>query len=220
MNPEAVLQPQDAAGDTPMMRQYRALKAKHPQDILFFRLGDFYEMFEEDAKEASRLLGLTLTSRAKGDGAVPMAGVPAHAAEAYLRRLLAAGRRVAICEQTDDRAGGMMRREVVRVVTPGTVTEEGMLQAKVNTWLAAAHPGPGGVMGLAWADCSTGEFRVAELADYARTRDFPIHGRAGLASGYRLQALLAGPCRRHSTASWPTASRPIWLRPTARSCNG
>jgi DNA mismatch repair protein MutS len=154
-----------------MMKQYRALKAKHPGDILFFRLGDFYEMFEEDAKEASRLLGLTLTSRAKGDGAVPMAGVPAHAAEGYLRRLLAAGRRVALCEQTDDGAGGMMRREVVRVVTPGTVTEEGMLQAKLNTWLAAAHPGPGDTMGLAWADCSTGEFRLAELPS-AEAGDF------------------------------------------------
>ena len=116
--------------DTPMMRQYRALKAKHPGDLLFFRLGDFYEMFGEDAREASRLLGLTLTSRSKGDEAVPMCGVPAHAAEAYLKKLLALGKRVAIAEQTDDGAEGMMRRDVVRVVTPGTVTEEGMLSER------------------------------------------------------------------------------------------
>ena len=85
----------DAGGLTPMMRQYRELKARHPREILFFRLGDFYEMFEEDAKTASRVLGLTLTSRAKGEGKIPMAGIPAHAAEAYLRRLLTAGHRVA-----------------------------------------------------------------------------------------------------------------------------
>ncbi len=148
-----------------MMRQYRELKARHPKDILFFRLGDFYEMFEEDAKTASRVLGLTLTSRSKGEGSIPMAGIPAHASETYLRRLLAAGHRVAICEQLEDPAAtkGMLQRGVVRIVTPGTVFEEGMLEARRNTWLAAVHV-EDAVAGLAWADCSTGEFRVTEVS--------------------------------------------------------
>jgi DNA mismatch repair protein MutS len=155
-----------------MMAQYQAIKDQNPDCLLFFRLGDFYELFGEDAKEASRLLGITLTARTSGAGrsvSVPMAGVPYHAASAYIQRLLKAGRKVAVCEQMEDaaQAKGMVRRELVRVHTPGTALEDGYLDLRSNNYLAALWPGKRG-FGLAWADNSTGEFVVQELpADLA-----------------------------------------------------
>ena len=148
---------------TPMFRQYRAAKARQPDAILFFRMGDFYEMFYEDARIASQVLGIALTSRSKGENYVPMAGIPYHAADTYLRRLIRAGYKVAICEQVQDpkEAKGLVARDIVRVVTPGTLTEESMLEARAQNYLAAVLPGESR-MGLAWVDLSTGEFWVAE----------------------------------------------------------
>ena len=122
---------------TPMMQQYRTIKERHKDCLLFFRLGDFYEMFYEDAKTASRVLGITLTSRSKGDKAVPMAGVPHHAASAYINKLIKAGYKVAICEQMEDPKSasggkGVVERDIVRVLTPGTLTDENLLEERVN----------------------------------------------------------------------------------------
>ncbi|WXJ94808.1 DNA mismatch repair protein MutS [Neomoorella carbonis] len=144
---------------TPMMEQYRQIKSQYPDSILFFRLGDFYEMFYEDAEVVSRELDLVLTSRG-GKEAAPMCGVPYHAADSYLARLIAKGYKVAICEQMEDprQAKGLVRREVIRVVTPGTIIDEKALPAKGNNYLAAIV-GEGGSFGLAWADASTGEFQ-------------------------------------------------------------
>ena len=156
---------------TPLIQQYLDIKAKHPDSLLFFRVGDFYEMFFEDAEEGSGLLGLTLTSRNNGSARdVPLAGVPAKAASQYVARLLRAGRRVAICEQVEDpaEADGIVRREVVEVITPGTVLEDALLTADRNNWVAAlAGADP---VGIAALDLSTGEFELwacprAELPD-------------------------------------------------------
>ncbi len=150
---------------TPARRQYLDMKAQHPDAILWFRMGDFYEMFDEDAKVAAQALHITLTGRPFGkDGRVPMAGVPYHAAHSYLARLLRQGFRVAICEQTSEAGRGLVDRAVVRVVTPGTVAEPAMLPAKENSYLAALCPGPAGY-GLAYVDVTTGEFAVTEFAD-------------------------------------------------------
>ena len=127
---------------TPVMRQFHAAKAAHPDAILFFRLGDFYEMFHEDAVVAARALDLTLTSRNKGaKDEIPMAGVPWHAAAGYVARLLALGHKVAICEQMADPAKtrGIVPREVVRVITPGLVTDGDQLDGRANHWLVAIH---------------------------------------------------------------------------------
>src|SRR5213592_570787 len=141
------------------MQQYRDIKARHPQTILFFRMGDFYEMFEDDAKLASRELGLTLTSRNNGGAAeVPLAGVPVKAATEYLRRLIAKGHRVAICEQIEDPklAKGVVRRAVVETVTPGTVLTDDWLVRNRNNYVVAVDP-RGTVAGLATLDITTGE---------------------------------------------------------------
>jgi DNA mismatch repair protein MutS len=150
---------------SPVMRQYARAKAENPDALLFFRMGDFYELFFDDAKEASRLLEITLTAR--GDG-IPMAGVPVRAAHTYLRRLTAMGRRIAVCEQMEDPkfAKGIVERAVVRVVTPGTLTDEGDLDGGRNNYLLAVLPGRD-VVGLAWVDVSTGEFAVADVAPAA-----------------------------------------------------
>ena len=150
--------------DTPVMQQYARAKRAHPDCMVFFRLGDFYELFYDDAKEAARLLGLTLTTRTK-DPPIPMAGVPVRAVDLYLRRLLKQGKRVAVCEQMQEpsAAKGIVDREVVRVVTAGTLTEDAVLDAGRNNFLAAAALGRDGAAGLAWVDLSTGEFLVEEL---------------------------------------------------------
>ncbi len=152
--------------DTPLMQQYREIKARHPDTILFFRMGDFYEMFEDDARLAARELGLTLTSRNNGGAAeVPLAGVPVKAGAEYLRRLVGLGHRVAICEQVEDPklAKGIVRREVVETVTPGSVLAEDWLEHNRNNFLLAVDPrtSPVGVAGL---DLTTGELLLETVA--------------------------------------------------------
>ncbi len=160
---------------TPMMRQYLEIKAANPDCLLFYRMGDFYELFFEDAEAASRALGITLTVRGKHVGRdIPMCGVPLHTADEYLQRLIAGGFRVAVCEQLEDPAearkrGGksVVKRDVVRLVTPGTLTEERLLDSSRNNFLAALGRVKGGAedeLSLAWADISTGEFRLLGLA--------------------------------------------------------
>src|SRR5690554_6010394 len=124
------------------MKQFFANKAEHPDELLFFRMGDFYELFYDDARKAAALLDITLTQRGNSAGApIPMAGVPYHAAEGYLARLLKAGESVAICEQTGDPVAskGLVERKVVRIVTPGTVTDEGLLEDRREQLLLAIH---------------------------------------------------------------------------------
>jgi DNA mismatch repair protein MutS len=144
-----------------MMQQYRDAKARHPGMVLLFRMGDFFETFEEDAELVSRVLGLTLTSR---DGNIPMAGVPAKSVELYLRKLLHAGHRVAVCDQVEDAAlaKGLVKREVTRVVTPGTVIEDELLDAGRPNHLVALYSGRG-CFGLAWVEATTGEFQAADV---------------------------------------------------------
>ena len=146
---------------TPMMQQYLDIKAQNPDSILFFRLGDFYEMFNEDAKLVSKELDLTLTTRDRNkppEERTPMCGVPYHSAEAYIARLIAKGYKVAICEQTEDpaQAKGLVDREIIRVVTPGTLIEENMLEEGRNNFLASLYVGVQGT-GLCFGDISTGE---------------------------------------------------------------
>lgn len=149
----------DVATLTPMMKQYLEVKAQYPGALLFFRLGDFYELFFEDAVKASELLQITLTSRAKGLDRVPMAGVPHHAAKRYIARLIEAGQKVAICEQLEPPGKGIVKREVVRVVTPGMVLDDDVLEARENNFLAALAPADGDdPWGAALLDASTGEF--------------------------------------------------------------
>src|SRR5215470_659 len=153
---------------TPLMQQYHAIKARYPHALLLFRLGDFYELFYEDAMIASRELQITLTSRNREKGQpIPMCGVPYHAAEGYLARLIRAGFKVAICDQMEQPGPGkkLVRREVVRVVTPGTATDVGVLDIRENNFLAAVarHPS-GSPIGLALVDLSTGEFQATEFS--------------------------------------------------------
>ena len=151
-----------------MVRQYRAIKAHHPDAILFYRMGDFYEMFFEDAERAAPLLQVALTARrpGKGQDPIPMCGVPHHAADTYIARLLKAGCSVAICEQVEDPklAKGLVKRDVVRVVTPGTVLAAGMLETPTNNFLAAVYVSDGRA-GVAFIDISTGDFIATELSD-------------------------------------------------------
>jgi len=158
----------DLARHTPLMRQYFAAKAEYPQTLLFFRMGDFYELFYDDARKVARLLDITLTQRGESAGApIPMAGVPWHAAESYLAKLVRAGESVAICEQIGDPNGkGPMERKVVRVVTPGTVTDEALLPERRDNLLLAIARGWDGY-GLAWADLASGRFVLSEVPDDA-----------------------------------------------------
>jgi DNA mismatch repair protein MutS len=164
-----MLSPSEPAGATPAMRQYFEAKRQYRDAIVFFRMGDFYEMFYEDALTAARALELTLTSRSKdaSGGAIPMCGIPYHAADGYIARLVRKGFRVAVCEQTEDpkKAKGLVRREVVRVVSPGTLTDAGYLDAREPAFLvgiAPIQPGPG--YGVALLDLSTGEFSATEYS--------------------------------------------------------
>ncbi|TNJ35115.1 DNA mismatch repair protein MutS [Arenimonas terrae] len=155
----------DQAQHTPLMKQFFAAKAEYPDILLFFRMGDFYELFYDDARKAARLLDITLTQRGASAGApIPMAGVPVHAMEGYLARLVALGESVAICEQIGDPAlaKGLVERKVVRIVTPGTVTDEALLQERRDTLLMAVSRGRGS-FGLAWADLAGGRFLVSEV---------------------------------------------------------
>jgi DNA mismatch repair protein MutS len=147
---------------TPMMQQYQEAKERHPGMLLLFRMGDFYELFNADAEVASRVLGLTLTSR---DKTIPMAGFPHHALDTHLRKLLHAGHRVAICDQVEDPAvaKGLVRREVTRVVTPGTLTEDNLLDPRRANHLASIHL-QGTQLGVAWLELSAGQFQAADIS--------------------------------------------------------
>src|SRR5437762_7193786 len=165
-----------AARPSPMMEQYIEIKAANPDCLLFYRMGDFYELFFEDAEIASRALGIVLTKRGKHLGRdIPMCGVPVIRSDEYLHRLIAQGHRVAVCEQTEDPAeakkrGGksVVRRDVIRLVTPGTLTEDSLLDANRNNYLMAiartraSAEADASRFALAWIDISTGEFRIAE----------------------------------------------------------
>ena len=191
------------AGHTPLIEQYLEVKSRHPDALLFFRVGDFYEMFFEDAKEGSGLLGLTLTSRNNGGMAdVPLAGVPVKAADEYVSRLLRAGRRVAICEQLEDpaQADGIVHRDVVEVITPGTVLEDALLRAKRNNYVVAlAGCGP---YGLAAIDLSTGEFELRHVSDTDALAD--ELGRLEPAE------IVAQEGREPLTGPWLVTRRPAW----------
>ena len=158
-------------GVTPMMAQYLEIKQSHPDCLLFYRMGDFYELFFEDAVKASAALDITLTKRGAHDGKdVPMCGVPVHAADSYLNRLIRKGFRVAVCEQMEDPAAAKKRgpkavvmRDVARIVTPGTLTEDTLLDARENNYLAALTE-VGGDLGLAWVEMSTGEFQTERIS--------------------------------------------------------
>lgn len=163
---------------TPMLQQYLEIKGQHEDAILFYRMGDFYEMFFEDAVVASKILGITLTSRNKSSDSVqvPMCGIPYHAAQAYLAKLIKSGRRVAICEQTEDPAcaKGIVKREVVRIISPGVVTDDQLLDDKSNNYLSAlvvkaTHDHC--LYGLSFLDVSTGEFLIGEFADKLDSND-------------------------------------------------
>ena len=150
-----------------MMQQYLSIKERYPDALLFYRMGDFYEMFFEDAQVASRVLEITLTSRNKHDESpVPMCGVPYRAAQGYISRLIENGYKVAICDQVEDpkAAKGLVKREVVRVVTPGMIIEDELLDAKTNNFILALSRHQH-MTGLASLDISTGTFRLTETAD-------------------------------------------------------
>ena len=160
----------DATGATPMIEQFIEIKTANPDSLLFYRMGDFYELFFGDAEIAARALGITLTKRGKHQGEdIPMCGVPVHAADDYLQKLIGLGHRVAVCEQVEDPAEArkrgsksVVRRDVIRLVTPGTVTEERLLEPYAPNFLMALAMLRGGQMALAWVDISTGAFRVCE----------------------------------------------------------
>jgi DNA mismatch repair protein MutS len=158
---------------TPMLQQYLSIKEQYPDALLFYRMGDFYEMFFEDAQRASQVLEITLTSRNKNDASpVPMCGVPYRAAKGYIARLIDKGFKVAVCDQVEDpkASKGLVRREVVRVVTPGMIVEDDLLEANANNFIAAVYPGRPSI-GLACLDISTGSFRLTESDDAAAVVD-------------------------------------------------
>ncbi len=162
----------DLRQHTPLMRQYFAAKAEYPETIVLFRMGDFYEVFYDDARKAARLLDITLTQRGASAGApIPMAGVPYHAVEGYLAKLVKLGESVAICEQIGDPATskGLVERKVVRVVTPGTVTDAALLEERRDNFLLAISAGKSATntiaYGLAWIDLSSGRFLLSEARD-------------------------------------------------------
>ncbi|MCP5007255.1 MAG: DNA mismatch repair protein MutS [Planctomycetes bacterium] len=155
-----------------MMKQYMSIKRKHEDALLFFRMGDFYEMFFDDAKVASKILGITLTSRSKGENAIPMAGIPHHAADSYIQKLIQTGYKVAVCEQLPNKASksaatgvaekSIVERDVVRVITPGTLTEDTMLNDNDNNYLLSIFLHDD-MIGLSWVDVSTGKFMVQDI---------------------------------------------------------
>ena len=174
--PPQEAQHEPADKPSPVMAQYLEIKTANPDSLLFYRMGDFYELFFEDAETASRALGIVLTKRGKHQGRdIPMCGVPVHRADEYLHRLIAQGHRVAVCEQLEDPAEAkkrgsksVVRRDVIRLVTPGTLTEDTLLDARRNNYLLAivrarlSSAGEDSRFALSWIDISTGEFRIAE----------------------------------------------------------
>ena len=158
------------AGATPMMVQYLSIKEAYPEALLFYRMGDFYELFFEDAKQAADALDIALTKRGQHAGEdIPMCGVPAHSHENYLSKLIRKGFKVAVCEQLEDPAEAkkrgaksVVKRDVVRLITPGTITEEALLDARAHNALAAVARAEG-ALGLAWVDVSTGDVELQSL---------------------------------------------------------
>ena len=197
----------DLSGHTPVMQQFLRIKAQHPDVLLFYRMGDFYELFFEDARRAARLLDITLTARGQAGGEpIPMAGVPVHAVDTYLARLIRKGESVAVCEQIGDpaKSKGPVERQVVRVVTPGTVTEDALLEERRDTLLAALCR-DGERFGLAWLELSSGRFAVleaagleAQVAELERLRPAELLVAEGVAAGP-----LAAACGS-------VRERPIW----------
>src|SRR5437588_4623672 len=172
-NPEPAAEAMPAFAGSPVWLQYHEIKRAHPGCLLFFRMGDFYDLFFEAAVAAAPALDIALTRRGRHNGAdIPMCGVPVHTAEAYLARLIRAGFKVAMCDQIEDpaeakrRGAKMLRRAVVRVVTAGTLTEEGLLDARRHNYLAGLAEA-GGEIGLAWLDLSTGAFALMPTGEAA-----------------------------------------------------
>ena len=155
------------AEHTPVMRQFLQIKAEFPDTLVFYRMGDFYELFFDDAKKASRLLDITLTKRGHSGGqAIPMAGVPAHAVEPYLAKLVKTGESAVICEQIGDPAAskGPVERRVTRIITPGTITEEALLSDRTDNVIVAINRTKT-LLGLAWLDISSGRFAALEFSE-------------------------------------------------------
>ena len=206
----------DFSEHTPMMAQYLSLKAGHPDTLLFYRMGDFYELFWQDAEKAARLLDITLTQRGQsGGGPVVMAGVPFHALENYLGRLIKMGESVAIAEQVGDvaTAKGPVERKVVRVVTPGTLTDSELLSDKAESMLLAVHQGPRARCGLAWLSVTQGRVYLAECASeelgawLARVAPSELIYSAGVTERFeqQLQSL-----RQSGAFTCPISPRPDW----------
>src|SRR5580698_328780 len=205
--------PPSSSAASPVMAQYHEIKRAHPGCLLFFRMGDFYELFFEDAVAAAPALDIALTKRGRHDGAdIPMCGVPVHTAEAYLARLIRAGFKVAICEQTEDPAEarrrgnkGPVKRAVVRLVTAGTLTEDGLLDARRHNYLAGIAEA-GGEMGLAWLDLSTGAFTISSTSEAALAGDL-----ARIAPGEIVlpERLLQRPALYELFGDWKTALTPL-----------
>jgi DNA mismatch repair protein MutS len=201
------------AAATPVMAQYHEIKSAHPGVLLFFRMGDFYELFFDDAIAAAAALDIALTKRGKQDGAdIPMCGVPVHAADSYLARLIRAGFKVAICEQIEDPAEarrrgskGPVKRAVVRVVTAGTLTEDGLLDSRRHNYLAGIAEAAG-ELGLAWLDLSTGAFSLAPSSEPTLAADL-----ARIMPGEILvpERLLARPALFELFGEWKAALTPL-----------
>ncbi|MEP7311866.1 MAG: DNA mismatch repair protein MutS [Pseudomonadota bacterium] len=195
---------------TPMMQQYLRIKAQHPDELLFYRMGDFYELFFDDARRAAALLDITLTSRGQSAGEpIAMAGVPVVAAENYLARLVRKGQSIAICEQIGDpaKSKGPVDRQVVRIVTPGTLVEDALLERRRESLLAAVisetvAAGQVSRSGLAWLDLASGRFSVTEVEDAQQL--------AAELERLRPAELLVPEDQRHSGSATPTRSRPPW----------
>ena len=220
------MDPQDFSAHTPMMQQYLAIKAGHPDTLLLYRMGDFYEVFFEDAEKAARLLDITLTQRGQSAGQpVLMAGVPFHALENYLARLIKLGESVAIAEQVGEvgASKGPVERKVVRVVTPGTLTDTALLSDKQEATLLAVHAGKRGRCGLAWLSLTQGFVLLAECAQdalpgwLARIAPSELIYSAGVTERFeqqlqhlRQQGVFGGPCcpgpTGSLTARWASAS--------------
>ena len=163
MPPSAI----DLSAHTPMMQQYLGVKAQYPNTLVFYRMGDFYELFFDDAVRAARMLGITLTTRGQSAGQpIEMAGVPFHAADGYLARLIALGESVAICEQVGEVGAGKgpVERKVVRVVTPGTLTDGALIGDKLSSTLLALYQAPRNRLGLAWLVISQSTVHLAECS--------------------------------------------------------
>jgi DNA mismatch repair protein MutS len=187
-----------AAGHTPMMQQYLALKREHPDMLLFYRMGDFYEMFYADAERAAKLLDITLTTRGQSAGApIKMAGVPYHSVEQYLAKLVKLGESVAICEQVGDPATskGPVERKVTRIVTPGTLTDSALLPATRESFIAAVHV-DGNQAGIAWLSLASGDLRIAEVVRARLAAELERLAPAELLAATELPSLVVKPAMK------------------------